>query len=207
MQAKSPNAPGYASQPAAPNIALSPIYGSALANVTAELPVDSLNKVIPKANVNAVVGALMGGIQGKANAALSAHGGGGVRFQLGASLPTGLPELFFSAQGMSMPLRFEGGMTVANILDWCAYLIVRTFADAGVEGALSALGNGNLGIGEGINFGVLLGADAGAGAGLDLGFGGTGGLHIGIGGDGGLNFDFGMGTGILNRKRARPLKV
>lgn len=146
-----------------------------MSEVSANLPSGSLDKVIPKDSVNAVVGGLMGEINGKL----------GGSAQLNGALPTGLPSSYVDASGETKPLDYEGGMTLGNIVDWCAYLAVKTYADAGavVKGSASGSASGNMG--GSVSFGISLGGSASGSA------------------DGG----FSMGGSIGKRAHARALRV
>lgn len=211
-QTTAPSAPGYVNQPAAPACTLAPAYGNALGAVGASLPSGSFGKVIPAGAVNSVVGALMGKM----------HGMLGGNAQLNGALPTGLPSTYVGANGETQPLKFEGGMTVGNILDWCAYLAVHSYDNAGAIGHGVASGevggNGNLGSGVSISMGVPgagISVGGGAGAGMGSGVGGGVGAHVsggvdanvGAGADTGASLGGGFGADVRKRVHPRALRV
>jgi hypothetical protein len=158
------SAPGYVSQPSAPLVYLSPALGSAFANVTAELPVGILTKAIPYDDVDRVVAGIFAAVNAKLEASV------GVDAQLLGSLPQGLPSSYRpSPYGPEKPLNYDGGMSMANILDWCAYLSVRVWVGAGVQ----VRGSAYVGAGIGGNLGALvtLNVDASLGLGVGIGLG------------------------------------
>lgn len=183
-QAHSLDSPGFVSQPGAPACNLAPGYGSALTNLTAALPSNSLSLAIPEAHVDAVVAGLFLNI----NAALEAHIDGAV--QLKTSLPSALPTFYINAYGDSLALNYEGGMSLANILDWCAYLLVQVYVDAGavLEGFAegSAEFGGNFGLSGSISFSVDFAAGLGTAVGAQGGFGFGAGVRGGLEGVGEL---------------------
>jgi len=78
--------------------------------------------------------------------------------QGGKSLPTDLPAQYQDNTGATRTMSYKGGMTVANIMDWCTYLTVTTFSGAGgVVGGTdtaSTTGAGDMGTGGGIEYAV-----------------------------------------------------
>jgi hypothetical protein len=93
-----------------------------MADVTSSLSADSLNKVVPKDQVNGMVAEFMG----KLNSAV-----GGANAKVSGGPPTALPSSYETGDGETKALNYEGGMTMGNIVDWTKYLTVKTYPDAG----------------------------------------------------------------------------